>query len=280
MFNTDKRNEALDNLRKACYEYNEERELIMYHTEELFKEKEESRDLLKEIEKFINNLANTPKTLIDELAAIKNEYQTFDKEVQKFEIEAKKIDIGNNISAAAAAAGVGVATMGPTAAIAIATTFGTASTGTAIASLSGAAATNAALAWLGGGALAAGGGGMAAGNALLAMAGPVGWFIAGGAFVTSAVILNSKNKNIAEQAWKQADEINFALIEITKNSAEIKQLRRKIRDLYYRLKDELADFLAKNIRDYCLLSEDDKLRLGAFVNFAKSLAGLLNKKVG
>ncbi len=280
MFNTDKRNEALDNLRKACYEYNEERELIMYHTEELFKEKEESRDLLKEIEKFINNLANTPKTLIDELAAIKNEYQTFDKEVQKFEIEAKKIDIGNNISAAAAAAGVGVATMGPTAAIAIATTFGTASTGTAIASLSGAAATNAALAWLGGGALAAGGGGMAAGNALLAMAGPVGWFIAGGAFVTSAVILNSKNKDIAEQAWKQADEINSALIEITKNSAEIKQLRRKIRDLYYRLKDELADFLAKNIRDYCLLSEDDKLRLGAFVNFAKSLAGLLNKKVG
>lgn len=280
MFNTDKRNEALDNLRKACYEYNEERELIMYHTEELFKEKEESRDLLKEIEKFINNLANTPKTLIDELAAIKNEYQTFDKEVQKFEIEAKKIDIGNNISAAAAAAGVGVATMGPTAAIAIATTFGTASTGTAIASLSGAAATNAALAWLGGGALTAGGGGMAAGNALLAMAGPVGWFIAGGAFVTSAVILNSKNKDIAEQAWKQADEINSALIEITKNSAEIKQLRRKIRDLYYRLKDELADFLAKNIRDYCLLSEDDKLRLGAFVNFAKSLAGLLNKKVG
>lgn len=280
MFNTDKRNEALDNLRKACYEYNEERELIMYHTEELFKEKEESRDLLKEIEKFINNLANTPKTLIDELAAIKNEYQTFDKEVQKFEIEAKKIDIGNNISAAAAAAGVGVATMGPTAAIAIATTFGTASTGTAIASLSGAAATNAALAWLGGGALAAGGGGMAAGNALLAMAGPVGWFIAGGAFVTSAVILNSKNKNIAEQAWKQADEIKSALIEITKNSAEIKQLRRKIRDLYYRLKDELADFFAKNIRDYCLLSEDDKLRLGAFVNFAKSLAGLLNKKVG
>ena len=252
----------------------------MYHTEELFKEKEESRDLLKEIEKFINNLANTPKTLIDELAAIKNEYQTFDNEVQKFEIEAKKIDIGNNISAAAAAAGVGVATMGPTAAIAIATTFGTASTGTAIASLSGAAATNAALAWLGGGALAAGGGGMAAGNALLAMAGPVGWFIAGGAFVTSAVILNSKNKDIAEQAWKQADEINSALIEITKNSAEIKQLRRKIRDLYYRLKDELADFLAKNIRDYCLLSEEDKLRLGAFVNFAKSLAGLLNKKVG
>ncbi len=67
-------------------------------------------------------------------------------------------------------AGAGIAVLGPTAAMAVATTFGTASTGTAIATLSGAAATNAALAWLGGGALAVGGGGMAAGKAFLAMA--------------------------------------------------------------------------------------------------------------
>ena len=69
--------------------------------------------------------------------------------------------------------GAAVAAFGPTAAMAIATTFGTAATGTAISSLSGIAATNAALAWLGGGALAAGGGGMAAGSAILALAGPM-----------------------------------------------------------------------------------------------------------
>lgn len=63
--------------------------------------------------------------------------------------------------------------------MAIATTLGTASTGTAISALSGAAATNAALAWLGGGALATGGGGVAAGEAFLALAGPVGWAIGG-----------------------------------------------------------------------------------------------------
>ncbi len=51
------------------------------------------------------------------------------------------------------AAGVGVATLGPSAAMALATTFGTASTGAAISTLGGAAATNAALAWLGGGVL-------------------------------------------------------------------------------------------------------------------------------
>ena len=50
----------------------------------------------------------------------------------------------------------------------VATTWGTAGTGTAISSLSGAAASNAALAWLGGGTVASGGGGMAAGAAVLA----------------------------------------------------------------------------------------------------------------
>lgn len=49
----------------------------------------------------------------------------------------------------------------------LATTIGTASTGTAIAGLSGAAATNAAMAWLGGGALSAGGFGVAGGATVL-----------------------------------------------------------------------------------------------------------------
>ena len=50
----------------------------------------------------------------------------------------------------------------------VATTWGTAGTGTAISSLSGAAASNAAMAWLGGGTVASGGGGMAAGATVLA----------------------------------------------------------------------------------------------------------------
>ena len=45
------------------------------------------------------------------------------------------------------------------------------------------------MAWLGGGALAAGGGGVAAGNALLALAGPIGWGIAGADSYTDAADL-------------------------------------------------------------------------------------------
>ena len=89
---------------------------------------------------------------------------------------------------AGVAAGAAVASMAPTAMMWVATTFGTASTGTAISALGGAAATNAAVAWLGGGAIAAGGGGMAAGQALLALAGPVGWGVAGVSVIATALL--------------------------------------------------------------------------------------------
>ena len=95
--------------------------------------------------------------------------------------------------------GIAVATMGPTAAMGVATTFGVASTGTAISALSGAAANSAALAWLGGGALAAGGGGMSAGTAFLGLAGPVGWTIAGvagAAAIGSGIYANHKTKKL------------------------------------------------------------------------------------
>ena len=104
--------------------------------------------------------------------------------------------------------GAAVAAFGPTAAMAIATTFGTAATGTAISSLSGIAATNAALAWLGGGALAAGGGGMAAGSAILALAGPIGLTIGGAAAGFAALTASKKNREIAFEANKLVLEMD------------------------------------------------------------------------
>jgi excinuclease ABC subunit C len=113
-------------------------------------------------------------------------------------------------------AGVAVAALGPTAAMGIATTFGVASTGTAISALSGAAATNAALAWLGGGALAAGGGGMAAGSAFLALAGPIGWAIAGVAIISSGLMF-----------WKtKSDKERFNAIDDLKRALNMEKLVR------------------------------------------------------
>jgi hypothetical protein len=70
-------------------------------------------------------------------------------------------------TAVAGAAGAGGGALATVGIMTLATTYGTASTGTAIATLSGAAAKSAALAWLGGGAASAGGGGVALGSVVL-----------------------------------------------------------------------------------------------------------------
>ena len=121
----------------------------------------------------IRNVAEEKRLTYEKLKAIRVKWK---QQAENIVLEYKKAEVkAAGQCAAGVGAGVAVVTLGPTAAMGIATTFGVASTGTAISALSGAAAANAALAWLGGGALAVGGGGMAAGSAFLALAGPVGW---------------------------------------------------------------------------------------------------------
>ena len=232
------------------------------------------------VERYINTIANTPKSFETEFSEIRLIVNNFNKELSDIEYESKKTEkMAGGMAGAGIAAGAGVAAFAPTAAMAIATTFGTASTGTAIASLSGAAATNAALAWLGGGALAAGGGGMAAGNALLALAGPVGWAIGGGALVGSGLLANSKNKKIAEEAQAKTKEVKettkqFEMInhEIIKLHALTVDSGKGINKLYEKL-------LNTNKRDFYLFTSDEQYELGILVNNTKSFAKLLNKVV-
>ena len=119
-----------------------------------------------------------------------------------------------------------MAAFGPTVAMAVATTFGTASTGTAISALSGAAAANAALAWLGGGALAAGGGGMAAGHTLLALAGPVGWTVGGLAMAGSGIYLHSRNGDLARKATQERLGVEGEIRSLRTASREIRDSGR------------------------------------------------------
>ena len=177
---------------------------------------------------------------------------------------------------AAAGAGVGVAvvTLGPTAAMGIATTFGVASTGTAISSLSGAAATNAALAWLGGGALAAGGGGMAAGNAVLALAGPIGWAIAGISLLGSGLLLlkakaDQKRREAIFQLISERDVKSYDLAIVELNE----RITRIIEDTS-RLKDAIKDIETFGL-DYTQMTEQQQYTLGAYVNLMAISTGLL-----
>lgn len=181
--------------------------------------------------------------------------------------------------AAGVTGGVAVASLAPSAAMWVATTFGTASTGTAISTLSGAAATKAALAWLGGGALKVGGAGIAGGKALLALAGPIGWGISGATVVASAALLGRKNKKIADGAISEAEQITMAGAEVSEASAKIKHLTDETVMLMENLSVSFEENQELMGADYLMLPGEKQYQLGAMVNNTLSLAHLLNRTV-
>lgn len=212
----------------------------------------------------------------------KLEYEKFKEIRLNWKQQAEKIEsdyktaVAKNAGAGAAGVGAGVAVvaLGPTAAMGIATTFGVASTGTAISALSGAAATNAALAWLGGGALAVGGGGMAAGNAFLALAGPIGWAIAGVALLASGLMF-----------WKSLNDKEhiediFTLIskrDVGSYKLAIVELNERITRIIN--ESELLDKAITEIKtfgtDYDSMTEVQQYELGSYVNLMSSSTQLL-----
>ena len=169
--------------------------------------------------------------------------------------------------------------MAPTAAMWIATTFGTASTGTAISTLSGAAATKAALAWLGGGALSAGGGGIAAGNALLALSGPVGWSIAGATLLTSILLFTSKRTKLNKEKNEEIEAIKRNTVAVKEMDAEIGKILNDTIGVRTGLNGYYTTCLELYGQDYSSFTDEQKKRLGALVNYTKTLSALFNKKV-
>lgn len=235
--------------------------------------------LIHEIEFLVNSIANRPKEFEKKISEIQAAREKF-RETEAYATEAMEAAVKSGVSVAAGVAGgAAVASMAPSAAMWVATTFGTASTGTAISALHGAVATKAALAWLGGGALSAGGAGVAGGQALLALAGPIGWGITGVTTAASAIALGHKNKQIADEAIAEAKKITIAGAEVNETVAKIQHLT----DETVMLMDALKDMAQANRHlkgaNYLELSEDEQYQLGTIVNNTLTLAELLNKTI-
>ncbi|WP_435079866.1 hypothetical protein [Clavibacter michiganensis] len=245
----------------------------------LLRQRERSTDLIEHVEALVNSIANTPKSFDVAIGRIDVDKAEF-LDVEEFarrDLEAARRSAAGG--GAGFAAGAAVASVAPSAAMWVATTFGAASTGTAISALSGAAATNAALAWLGGGALAAGGGGTAMGGAILALSGPIGWSVAGAAILTSVALF----------AWKKGEtreEKQEALGAVTRNTARVEELAARV-DALLRRTDELRSLLTASYReamrsfgaDFSTLPASDRSRLAALVNSTQACAALLSERV-
>lgn len=281
MFNGDIKNEAVEVLKSSQANHEAQAKLVGEASVNLFNlRKACSEQILSEVDAYVNSLANSPKEFDKTFAEFHAEYRTFYEIVAAIEAEAAKVNTQAGTGVAAGiAAGLGVAAFAPTAAMAIATTFGTASTGAAISGLYGVAATNAALAWLGGGALAVGGGGMVAGEAFLALAGPVGWAIGGTALVAAGLFTRSRNRKIAENAVTETKTIETHIAGLTAAKVEIKRLFSLTERHMDGVTVLLAQLMERAPDNYLEFSVVQKEWLGALINHVHSMSELLNKKV-
>lgn len=280
MLNAGYKKAAIAECQKAAETYKSTYDKTVEHITALHTQKETAVGVLKRVEDYINSIRNTPDEFKKSIQLIATRRTAFEKEVDKLKLESKKIDkVSSGVAGAGVVTGAGVAAFGPTAAMAIATTFGTASTGTAIATLSGAAATNAALAWLGGGALVAGGGGIAAGNAFLAMAGPVGWAIGGAALLGGGLMANSKNKKLAEKAEQQTKEIKKETAEVKHLDTVVVAETRAITEMNDKIGVLLRQMEAVGNRDYRLFTDGQRQALLQLKNSAEALSERIGAKL-
>ena len=266
-------------LEEQITQYNDAYTLMNDKGIKLFVERNRSIDSIENVKTLINSIANKPKSFDNQFVEIETNRSEF---VDSCTFADRELDAARKAAGGAGAgiaAGTSVAFMAPSAAMWIATTFGTASTGTAISTLSGAAATNAALAWLGGGALTASGGGMAAGNALLALAGPVGWTIAGATLLSSILIFSKKRVKLNAEKNKEIDNVK-------KNVELVKEMDVKITsllDMTKNIREGLNNSFKENVylfgKDYNTISDDDKTKLGTLVNNTLALSAVLKKTI-
>lgn len=264
-----------DMLQSAINEYNQAFTKMNDCGTSLYMERERSQDLIIHIENLINSIANHPVAFdadIDKIKMYRKEFQNVCDFANEELAAAKKsaVGVGGGV-----AAGAAVASVAPTAAMWIASTFGTASTGTAISSLSGAAATNATLAWIGGGALVTGGGGMTAGAAFLALAGPVGWSIAG-VTIFASVALFAKNKMKTNKDRKEeVEKVKVNTASIRESAAKISTILKKTESLRTKLNEQYGKCLVSFGKSFMDISELNQTELGTLVNNTKSLAATL-----
>lgn len=282
LFNSKLRAKAIEDYNKTVERYETAAQELADNMKALYDVRSIAIVHVKYVEQHINLLANTPKEFAVTLQKINAEVTTFEhkeSEIQEAEKQAKMAEGGTGAGATLSALGLAVATMGPTAAMGVATTFGVASTGTAISALSGAAANSAALAWLGGGTLAAGGGGMSAGTALLALAGPVGWTIAGvagAAAIGSGIFANHKNKETADKLLGERQNVEKMIRKFNAKSAEIVALTETTQTQIDGVERANA---AVTGTDYRQFTRDEKLQAGLLVNMTLTLAQMINKEL-
>lgn len=276
MLNEDYKKTAIMELEKVNNKYMVVFKRTINNITRLYQSRQRAIRTILNIEFYISALANKPREYERKIGEIKIRYLAFNNRIDEIKrLDEKEREIHYNRGMGTGIlVGAGGAAFAPSTAMAVAMTFGTASSGTAISTLSGVAATNAALAWLGGGALAAGGSGMIGGQALLTMAGPIGWAIGGVSVAGSALLKAFINIDIA----KKAEDATNTIIRETERIKEVDATVCSWNKETVKLSNELTKKLTavRRKKDYLAFTENEKHELIIVMNMTE----VLSKKLG
>ena len=210
------------------------------HVNDLYKARKRSYRRILELRDYVNTLTNHPDSLANGCESAIRLFKNI-KEAEDWELSNTKdaLSSDNKTSKLAMGGAIGsvagglTAALGPSAAMAFATTFGTASTGAAISALGGAAATNAALAWLGGGALAAGGAGVAGGAALLALFGPIGIGVGAISAIGASLSIRKRNDKQADAIMSIIRELDGQIQSLSNYDQKISTIIEKTAEIFF-----------------------------------------------
>ena len=290
LFYFERKKKAIEALKKAETTYKEIGSLAHHTSIELYSLRKRCSVAINNVEKYLALLANSPQKHKKEVDSVQVSIKDFNEAVKIEKEYSSRQSNEASFSGAGLMGGSAIATLGPTVAMTIATTFGTASTGTAIASLTGAAETNEAWAWLGvgemaigvggmaAGEMAIGVGGMAAGEAFLALGGPVVWIISGATWcVGGGILAIIKNKKAAEKAEQALYKVKPMIDDLKRKLQELRNLYTETDKLLPAINiDTVCKGFPKNYNEF---TDDQKLRLGALINSTKAMGVLINKRI-
>ncbi len=246
MFNSSARRKAIEELNNSV----EEREIARKQVEragmQLFRQRQRAViEVILAVEDYASLIVASPDDLQRSAADFRVEADRFSGTVSHFETEAPdSTKIGSAAGAAGAMAGVGVAALGPSAAMAI----------------------------------SAGGGGIVGGSALMALAGPVGWGVGGAALVGSGLYLNSRNKRFAREATERRVEVEAEVRSLRTTLQEIETLLERTEERIKGCLDELAWLKGHAGNNYQRFSRGQEQRLSALIDHVRALTALLNKE--
>ena len=118
-----------------------------------------------------------------------------------------------------------------------------------------------------------------AGNALLAMAGPIGWTIAGATLLTSILLFTSKKSKLNKQKNEEIESVKNNTEKIKEMDVQISQLLEETSAIRNGLRGSYTHCLQLFGKDYSAFSDVQKRSLGALINQTKALSAMFGKTI-